>query len=338
MSVRNPFHGRLIDLHCHAIPEHFPDNPSPAANSRWPCLTVTSAAAASLVIDGRPFRDVDARSWNMARRLEDMDRDGIQMQVLSPLPELVSYWFDENDALSMCDHVNGAIASMAEQSTARFRALGLVPLQHPALAVRYLPRIKGQFGLAGVEIGSNVNGVPIGDERFHDFYEAAEALDLRVFVHALHPVATKAIGADQAFTAMAGFPLDTGMAAASLILSGVPERFPKLRIAFSHGGGTLGSMLGRLDKGFALTRGYGGKLQRKPSEHAAALWYDSNVYDSAFLRHLATHMAPGRITLGTDYPYALMQTTPAAYLVASGLEGAALESLCFGAAEQFLAV
>src|SRR5258708_4105655 len=107
--MANPFFGRLIDVHAHAIPEIFPDNPSPHANKRWPCLTHASAAAAALVIDGRPFRDVDARSWNVVRRLEDMDRDGIAMQVLSPLPELMSYWFEKKDALLLCDHVNGAI-------------------------------------------------------------------------------------------------------------------------------------------------------------------------------------------------------------------------------------
>jgi aminocarboxymuconate-semialdehyde decarboxylase len=236
----------------------------------------------------------------------------------------------------MCDHVNGVIAGMVAQRANRLRGLGLVPLQKPELAARYLERIKSEFGFSGIEIGSNINGVPLGDSRFDPAYEAAEALGLSIFVHALHPLATRVIEADQTFTAMAGFPLDTGMAAASIILAGVPERFPQLKWGFSHGGGTIGSMLGRLDKGYALTRAYGGKLSRKPSEIARGLFYDSNVYDADYLRHLIRHTAPGAVFLGTDYPFALMQTEPFAYLGRAELGEAELESVCAGAATAFL--
>jgi len=331
----NPNFGKLIDVHCHVIPESFPDNPSPERNTRWPCLNITPQSA-SLIIDGKPFRDVDARSWNIARRIEDMDRDGVAVQVLSPLPELLSYWFEDVDALAMCDHVNAVIARMVAQHPNRFRGLGLVPLQNPELASRYLECIKTEFGFSGIEIGSNINGVPLGDARFEPVYAAAEAQSLAIFVHALHPVATKAIGADPGFTALAGFPLDTGMAAASILLSGVVERFPKLRLGFSHGGGTIGSMLGRLDKGFVLTNAYGGKLVRKPSELARELFYDSNVYDGDFLRHIVRHTAPDRVFLGTDYPFALMQTEPFDYLNRCQLTAPELAGICFGAAGKFL--
>ena len=336
MAEAHACFGRLIDVHSHVVPPSFPENPSPGRNSRWPCLTVT-AASASLVIDNKPFRDIDSRSWDLERRIEDMDRDGVGMQVLSPLPELLSYWFEPGDAVAMCDHVNGVIAEMVAARPDRFAGLGLAPLQSPDLAAAYLERVKSTFGMAGIEIGSNIDGVPLGDARFDPVYAAAESLGLAIFVHALHPLATKAIGADATFTAMAGFPLDTGLAAASLILSGTIERFPALRWSFSHGAGTLGSMLGRLDKGYALTKAYGGKLSRRPSEIAGTLFYDSNVYDPDYLRHLVRHTAPGQVHLGTDYPFALMQTAPFAYLTEAGLDEREFTSLCFGAAEAFLA-
>jgi len=335
MTDQRRHFGRLIDVHTHVIPDHFPENPSPQSNRRWPCLQVT-AQSASLTIDNKPFRDVDARAWDTTRRLEDMDRDGVAVHVLSPLPELLSYWFDPHDAIVMCDHVNAIIAEMVSRHPKRFRGLGLVPLQKPDLAARYLERIRREFGLAGIEIGSNIGGVPLGDARFDPVYAVSEQLDLSIFVHALHPLATKAIAADQTFTAMAGFPTDTGIAVASIILAGVTERYPKLRWGFSHGGGTIGSMLGRLDKGYALTKAYGGNLSRKPSEHARALFYDSNVYDQAYLLHLAYQVAPGRVFLGTDYPFALMQTDPLTYLGESGLNDIEMESVCAGAAQSFL--
>lgn len=336
MSGRSTSFGRLIDVHTHVIPDHFPKNPSPSTNSRWPCLEIKPHSA-SLIIDNKPFRDVDARSWDVRRRIEDMDGDGVAVHVLSPLPELLSYWFEPSDALAMCDHVNGIIAEMVARRPERFRGLGLVPLQAPDLAARYLERIKREFGLVGIEIGSNVNGSSLGQARFDPVYEACEQLGLSIFVHALHPLATKVIDADQAFTAMVGFPTDTGIAAASIILSGIVERLPKLRLGFSHGGGTIGSMLGRLDKGYELTRAYGGKLSLKPSEQAKNLFYDSNVYDRAYLAHLVRHAAPGRVFLGTDYPFALMQTDPIAYLGDAGLSEVELERLCAGAAHEFLA-
>jgi aminocarboxymuconate-semialdehyde decarboxylase len=95
-------------------------------------------------------------------------------------------------------------------------------------------------------------------------------------------------------------------------------------------------MLGRLDKGYELTRAYGGKLTRKPSEHARHLFYDSNVYDIAYLRHLIQRTAPGHVFLGTDYPFALMQTDPLAYLGRAELNDAELESVGGSAARAFL--
>jgi aminocarboxymuconate-semialdehyde decarboxylase len=328
--------GALIDVHCHVIPERFPDNPSPATNRRWPCLTHAEGGGVALVIDAKPFRDIDARSWDAARRIEDMDRDGVAIQVLSPLPELLSYWFDEADALVMCDHVNAFIAAMTAHAPDRFLGLGLAPLQAPAAAARYLERIKGEFGLCGVEIGSNINALPLGDPGFDPVWEAAQSLGLAIFVHALHPVGAAAMGADPILTAFAGFPLDTGLAAASMLLAGVTQRFPALRIGFSHGGGALGSLVGRLDKGWEITRGFGGKLLRKPSEHIATMFYDSNVYDPEFLQHLVRHTAPMNVFLGTDYPFALMQTNPEAYLALCDLKPAERESLSHGAARRFL--
>jgi aminocarboxymuconate-semialdehyde decarboxylase len=336
MAHAHPCFGRMIDVHTHVIPDHFPNNPSPNKNIRWPCLEIKPQSA-SLVIDNKPFRDIDSRSWDISRRIGDMDRDGVAIHVLSPLPELLSYWFAPSDAVVMCDHVNGTIAEMVAKRPDRFRGLGLAPLQSPDVAARYLDRIKTVFGFSGIEIGSNINGVPLGDTRFDPVYAAAQALALSIFVHALHPLATKAINADPVFTAMAGFPLDTGMAAASIILAGVPERFPKLRLGFSHGGGTIGSMLGRLDKGFELTKGYGGMLSRKPSVIARDLFYDSNVYNADYLRHLIHHTAPGRVFLGTDYPFSLMQSKPLAYLLHSGVSNHELKSACIDAASTFLA-
>jgi aminocarboxymuconate-semialdehyde decarboxylase len=322
-----------IDLHAHVCPEDFPE--SPAGMDRWPCMVCEADGRRELTIDGKPFRMLDARSWDSARRLDDMDADGVAVQGLSPMPELLSYWFPPSAAELMCDHVNANIAAMIGDAPKRFCGLGMVPLQAPEAAVAYLPRVKEVFGLQGIEIGSNIEGAVLGDSRFDPIFAAAEALDLAIFVHALHPLATRGLSPPELIN-LAGFPLDTGLAAASVIVAGVASRFPRLRIGFSHGGGALPSMLGRLEKGWQMTDGFRGNGAEQPSLQAARMFYDSNVYDPKILAHLVSKVAPEHVFLGTDYPYAIQQRDPLAYLAANPWTAAEAASLEHGAARRFL--
>lgn len=325
----------FIDVHSHVTPLSFPEAPGEASRSRWPCMQC-EAGVHTLMMGEAPFRKLDARSWDIGRRIEDMDRDGVDMQVLSPMPELLSYWLPRDDAGGLCDWTNHQIAEMIAAAPKRFRGLGAVPLQDPAAAASGLRRLKDEFGLGGVEIGSNINGLMLGDPSFDPFWDAAEAEGMAVFVHALHPVASKPLAPNPLFTAFALFPIDVAMAAASLLLAGVPDRFPGLRIGFSHGGGALASILGRLDTGWDHTDGYGGKLSRRPSEAARDLFYDSNVYAPEQLRHLCTSIAPGQVFAGTDYPYDIMQVAPAAFIRDLGLDDDMHASLSVGAASAFM--
>lgn len=329
-----------IDCHAHVVPGEFPANPS-ATEARWPCMVCGQGGARTVTFDGKPFRELNARSWDVARRLETMDADCIAAQVLSPMPELLSYWFDGATAEALSDFVNGFVGEMVAAAPTRFRGLGSVPLQDIDRAVAMMRRLKPRFGLDGFQVGSNILGVQIGDARFEPIWAAAEQLGLSVFVHALHPLGTKGIAGP--IVPLAGFPLDTGQAAASFLLAGTIARYPRLRIGFSHGGGALGALLGRLDEGWRLTKGFGGAAPDAPSTAAKSLFFDSNVYDPVYLRHLVSHVAPGQIFLGTDYPYDIMQQDPLGYLrrVAwsddewAGLErGAALRFLGSADAEE----
>ncbi|MDB5687034.1 MAG: amidohydrolase [Rhizorhabdus sp.] len=211
-----------------------------------------------------------------------------------------------------------------------------MPLQDPERAAALVPRIASDYHLSGIEIGSNINGVMLGDPSFDPFYAAVEEAGIAIFVHALHPVASKPIAATPAFTSFALFPVEVGMAAAALIVAGTLDRFPRLRIGFSHGGGALGSILGRLDTGWEATGGYGSPDARKPSDLARTMFFDSNVYDPAYLRHITQTLSPGRIFVGTDYPYVIMQKDPGAFVQAAGLDQALASAIRREAAELFL--
>lgn len=326
----------IIDVHAHFCPSNFPAGPGVSADGHWPCMRCESGVAGGMVHFGeRPFRRLDARSWSVMPRLEDMDRDGIDIQVLSPMPELLSYWMETSDAETLLDYVNAQIAEAVALSPGRFIGLGAVPLQDPDRAAALLPRLRDAFGLVGVEIGSNINGRILGDPAFEVFFAEAERLDMAVFVHALHPVIAKAVPVTPAFAAFAGFPTDVGLTAASMLLAGVMARHPRLRVAFSHGGGTLTAMLGRLDAGQRMTAGRETSDDSLPSRQAAAFFYDSNVYDPGLVKRLCD-LAPGRVFLGTDYPYDIMQKDPAGYLARVSEDPAVRQSLREGAARSFL--
>jgi len=327
----------LVDVHSHVTPFEFPACPGDASRARWPCMhRPVDAETVVMQVGGKPFRKLDRRSWDGDARVADMDRDGVAVQVLSPMPELLSYWMPLADGETLCQCVNEQIATMLAAQPRRFRGLGAVPLQSPERAAGLLARLKRDFGFCGVEIGSNINGLMLGDARFEPFYAEAEALGMAVFVHALHPVSTQHIESTPLYTGCVGFPLDVAMAAASLMTSGTLDKFPRLRIGFSHGGGALGSILGRLDVGWEKTGESDGGVTRRPSELARALFYDSNVYAPRYLRYIVDHMAPGRVFLGTDYPYDIMQRDPRGFIEALGYRGAAKDSLHSGAAAAFL--
>jgi aminocarboxymuconate-semialdehyde decarboxylase len=332
-------HPPLIDIHSHVVPQELPADPTGGAIGAWPSVVCETCRTKAQVFMGkRPFREIDDRSWSSSRRIEDMDRDGVAAQALSPMPELLSYWLDAGPALELARHVNGAIGEMVAVRPDRFFGLGTVPLQDPELAAKEVRDLKGRFGLAGVEVGSNVAGAYLGDVRFDPFFAACEAEGLAIFVHSLHPLSARDLARHPMLAPFAGFTVDTGLCAASVIMDGVLERFPKLRIGFSHGGGVLAPLLHRMEFGWGSTNGFEGRLPQSPKAYARRFFYDSLVYDAAYLEHLATQIAPDQICLGTDYPYLIQQPDPRGFIAAAAERSGLSETIWSDAARRFLGV
>ncbi|HIE82623.1 MAG TPA: amidohydrolase [Dehalococcoidia bacterium] len=330
----------MIDVHTHVVPKHIPALVS-GIEPRWPsvcsggCNTSPHEPVelATVTIAGKSFREIDHRSWDSDIRLADMDATGIERQALSPMPELLSYWFSAEAGHEMCKWMNHTIANMVAEHPGRFSGLGIVPLQDPALAAKVLTDIKSA-GLAGVEIGSNINGFLLGDARFEEFFAEVERLDLSIFVHALHPIGAERLESFPDLIPFAAFPLDTALTAISLIRAGVPERHPNLRLGFSHGGGAIVPLSHRLGQGANVTYNFSGTLSKRPIEYAAGFFYDNLVYDSGYMAYLANEFAPGQFFCGTDYPYSIMETDPERVINTASLLDEA--SLRHGAAKRFL--
>jgi aminocarboxymuconate-semialdehyde decarboxylase len=330
---------RLIDVHSHVVPKSLPGDPSGGSIAAWPSVHCEACGRKAMVRMGeRPFREIDDRSWDPERRLADMDADGVFAQALSPMPELLSYWLDAGPALELGRYVNHAIAEMVARRPDRFFGLGTVPLQDPERAAKEAGALRERFGLAGVEVGSNVLGVYLGDDRFDAFFAACQEQDLAIFVHSLHPLVGRDLKRHPMLTPFAGFTVDTALCAASLIMEGVLERFPSLKLGFSHGGGVLAPILHRMEFGWTSTGGFEGKLPQSPKAYARRFFYDSLVYDAEYLAHLSAHIAPGQVFLGTDYPYLIQQPQPHEFIeTASALPGVEA-SVWSDAALRFLGV
>ena len=165
-----------------------------------------------------------------------MHTSGVQRQVLSPMPELLSYWLPATDGLKISQFLNDMIASMVEGDRQHFAGLGMVPLQDVDAAIGELRRIMATGAIAGVEVGTNVSGKVIGDPAFFPFFEAAQDLGASIFVHPLRPTGMDRLQGHPALEQIVAFPGETGLAAVSMITGGLMSRFPRLRIALSHGG------------------------------------------------------------------------------------------------------
>ncbi|MDI4233705.1 amidohydrolase family protein [Bradyrhizobium sp. Arg237L] len=299
----------MVDAHTHVVPARLPADA--ARDRRWPSVELSGDKAA-VVIGGKVFRKIDSRSWDVGRRLADMEEDGTTMQVLSPMPELLSHWLPAHDAEHLADTINEHIAVMVSEAPRRFAGIGMACVQDVPRALAQLERIKA-LGLSGIEIGSHVDGVALGSEVLHPLYEAAEALDLCIFVHPLHPAGLERIGAGPEFAATAAFPLETALAAVSLLAAGVLEKFPKLRILLSHGGGALPWILPRLDYGWSLGGEMQKRMTRSPREIARGFFYDSILYDAPALQFMSSVVGSDRIVVGSDYPFTIRQKHPGAF-------------------------
>lgn len=298
-----------IDAHTHFVPRVFPS--ALGRDARWPSIEISGAAAA-VTIGGKLFRAIDSRSWDADRRLDDMVDDGVAVQVVSPMPELLSYWFSPEDGDAFADHVNNQLAELCASRPGRFIGLGMVPLQDPALAARRLESVKA-LCLRGVEIGSHINGVPLGDARLDVFYAAAEAADLCLLVHPLHPAGLERMAGRPPLAAVAAFPLETALAAVALMTHGVTQRFPRLRILLSHGGGALPWILPRLSATRALDPALANLFPAEPHDMARQFFYDSILYEPPALRFLADSVGADRIVVGSDYPFTIKQNRPSEF-------------------------
>src|ERR1043165_4847869 len=258
----------------------------------------------------------------------------VTRQAISPMPELLSYWLPLDDATTLIRYLNDVIASMVAEAPQRFTGLGAVPLQDVDAAIRELEHCKN-LRLAGVEIASHVNGTSIGDPRYEPFFAAAEEMGAAIFVHALRPAGQDRIVGPFIEQAVC-FPGDIGLACASMVTGGIGMRHPKLRIAFSHGGGTMSILLSRLGRAWHAFPKAKEALPESPTVTAKRFYYDHLVFEPANVRHVVQTFGASQVLVGSDYPFTMGDPEPVKTLERTGLDAATLAAISSGNAKSFL--
>ena len=282
------------------------------------------------------FRIVEDNCYRDDVRLEEMDEMGVDVQVLSTIPVLFNYWAKPADGLETSRFLNDHIAETVNKSPARFAGLGTVPLQDVDLAIREMERCKNELQMPGLEIGSNINGQNLSGKQFYPFYEAAERLGCALFVHPWDMMGEQQMQ-EYWLPWLVGMPAETSRAICSMIFGGVFERFPKLRVAFAHGGGSFPFTLGRIQHGFDVRPDLVAIDNKvNPTDYIGRFWVDSLVHDKKAMEFLISTIGEDKICLGSDYPFPLGEQQPGKMIEKMKLEKKIKNRLLYKNAQDWL--
>lgn len=290
---------RTIDMHSHLF-----------VGDVLPLLKDRKEADPGLATLARSPMAVDAAT--IARRLTEMDRQGIDLHVLSVHPGQFFYWADADLSARIVKVQNEKIAEVCAARPDRFVGLGAVSIQHPNQVAAEMDYAVGKLGLRGFILGGNINGDELADPRFDPFWKKAEELGVVVFVHpSVSDLGGKRLAGAGALANTIGFPLDTTIALAHMIFEGFLDRFAGIKILAAHGGGFLPSYIGRFENCHDLQAACQ-KMKKAPIDYLKGpqLFFDSLVYRTQNVRHLVDIAGAGQIVVGTDFGFDIASTTP----------------------------
>jgi aminocarboxymuconate-semialdehyde decarboxylase len=292
----------IIDAHTHILTEAMIATIAKEVPSCAPRLTRVSDDAAMLEILDVKQNPFPRAAWDLERRFADMASQRIDMHVVCNIPHTFLYEADAGAAATVAEIQNQAIGALCRQYPDRFMGLATAALQDPGTAAATIERAVGQHGLRGLHIGSNIRGGNLDDPTLDAVWEVAHRHALFVLVHPHKVVAAQRMHSYY-LTNLIGNPLETTIAAASLIFGGVIERYPAINFCLSHAGGFVPFQAGRFRHGWRVRKEPSIRLKGDPAESLERLLYDSITHAPGPLRFLLDEVGPQRIVFGTDYPF-----------------------------------
>ena len=294
----------VTDIHTHFFPESWPDLAARFGTPDWPCIRHTEPGKAVIMLGEREFRRITSACWDAEVRLEEMDRDGIDRQIISATPVLFAYNREPQCALECARLFNHAALAMCNRGEGRLQSLCQVPLQDIDASCTELTRCMHD-GHVGVEIGNHVGEKNLDDPGILTFLHHCADEGAAVLVHPWDMMASQRMP-KYMMPWTVGMPAETQLALVSMIVSGAFDRLPaKLRICFAHGGGSFSFLLGRLENAWHHQPLARGVSQFPPSHYLDRFYVDSAVFDERALQFLVETMGQDRVLLGSDYPFPL---------------------------------
>jgi len=296
-----------IDLHSHFFPIDVLSNPG-KYQDRAPKI-VLDKGKLSITSQIGMRAGLGEGAYDAVARIKALDEMSIDLQAISPSPILLFYWEDAVVAAHFSRKQNEAIQEIVQKHPDRFVGFGSVPLQSIPEAIAIAQEAKS-LGLKGLEIGNAVGERQLDDPIFEAFFDAVQTLDMLLFVHPLEG----GVDADDPIAGVLGnvlqFPFRTTLMIERMILKGMFEKYPNLRLCLSHGGGLLAFNVWRLDHSYNLRQDLKKIIPQKPSGYLKKLYFDSIVHSVAALQYLIQVVGAGRVVIGTDYPMGMGDFEP----------------------------
>lgn len=326
-----------IDIHTHIIPEHLPNFKGKYGYGGFINLDHHKPCCARMMMDDKFFREIQDNCWDPNKRIQDCNHHDIDVQVLSTIPVMFSYWAKPMDVLDLSMFLNDHLADIVHRYPKRFVGLGTIPLQHPELAIKELERCM-KIGLKGVQIGSHVNEWNLNAPELFPFFQAAQEMNAAIFVHPWDMMAKEKM-TEYWLPWLVGMPAESSLAICSMIFGGVFERLPNLKVAFAHGGGSFPATIGRIEHGFNVRPDLVAVHNEvNPREYLNRIYLDTLVHDPLKLDYLLNLMGPTQLALGSDYPFPLGELEPGKLIESMPYEDNIKERLLNGTALEWLSM
>jgi aminocarboxymuconate-semialdehyde decarboxylase len=315
-----------IDMHTHILPKTMPNWTEKFGYGKFIHLESNADGSSNMMQGGNFFRRIVENCWDESLRIKEYEQFNTQVQVVCTIPVMFSYWANPKDCAELSRFLNDHIAELVQQYPKHYIGLGTIPMQDTEEAIKELERIKS-IGLVGIQIGSNINDKNLSEDEFFPIFEACSRLGLAVMIHPW-----QMMGFDSMkkywLPWLVGMPAETSRAACSMIFGGILERLPKLRVCFSHAGGSFLPTLGRIEHGFNCRPDLVAiDNQVNPREYVGKFWVDSITHDIDALKYILNMQGSKRVCLGSDYPFPLGDLEIGKFIEESDLSKTQIEDI-----------
>lgn len=304
--------GRIIDAHAHMIVPEVTRDAAP--DESWRPKVRWERGRQVIEFGGLQITAAVREIVDTEGILEQQAAAGIGHTLVSPWVNLLRDDVSPAESLRSCRLVNEALAALVERYPGRLSALGAVPLNDPGLAARELEAVMALPGLHGVEITASVRGTYVGDDRFRTFWEAAEGLGALVFIHPTTRGFDSPVFSEYHLWNAVGNPMETTIAAAQMVMAGVMETLPKLKVLLAHAGGMVLWLRGRLRHAHAVVGAARTRLRESPEQSLQRFYFDTITHDAVLLRAALEFAGADHILLGSDYPFDMGMDRPVEFV------------------------